>query len=57
MIEKFRKKMQKEGRTFRWWHKKYLKNISYPYFIIQLNEPERMQEDVEKAIKKYLDQV
>ena len=54
MIKKFRQRLLKEGRSFRWWHKTYLKNISYPYFIIQLNEPERMQEEVEKAIQKYL---
>jgi len=55
MIDRFRKRLRKEGRSLKWWHKTYLKDISYHYFVIQLNEPERMQDNITKAIQKYLD--
>ena len=53
-IKEFKKRMREEGRSFRWFHKTYLNGLSYPYFIIQLNEPERIHEHVKNAIEKYL---
>ena len=55
MIDKFRKRMKKEGRSFRWFWQNNLDNkLTYPYFIIQLNDQDRMQDAVKDAIKKYL---
>lgn len=55
MIKKFKNKMSREGRSYRWFHKTYLKNVTYSYFIIQLNEPDRMHDSIKKAISKYLE--
>ncbi len=54
MIKKFRIRLQKEGRSFRWFHRTYIKGVSYPYFIVQLNDEYMMKEIVKKAIEKYL---
>jgi hypothetical protein len=56
-IKEFKKKMSKDGRSYRWFHRNYLNGITYPYFIIQLNEPDRIHEGVKNAIKKYLDEI
>ena len=56
LIKSFKARMKKEGRFYKWFHKTYLnKSMSYPYFIIQLNEPDRMSDDLINAIKKYLE--
>jgi len=56
MIEKFRKKMKKDGRSFRWfWQNNLYTKLTYPYFIIQLNDPDRLQDVVKESIQKYLD--
>lgn len=54
MIEKFRKKMQSEGRNFKWFHKNYIKGVTYAYFIQQLNGGFAMGEIVKDAIQKFL---
>jgi hypothetical protein len=56
MIDKFREKLKKDGRSVKWFHANYIKQVlnSYPYFIIQLSDTDRMHEDVEKIIKKYM---
>ena len=53
-IKEFKKKMSNEGRTFKWFHKTYIKDLSYVYFMIQLHDEERMHDSVIKAIKKFL---
>ena len=54
LIKKFKAKMRTEGRSFKWFHRTYLNGISYPYFIVQLNEPDRVQDDIKHAIEKYV---
>ena len=56
MIEEFREKMKKDGRSLKWFHENYVKLIlsSYQYFIMQLCGNATMHEDVEKIIKKYM---
>jgi len=55
MIEKFRKKLHKNGQSMTWFHRTYLRRqCSYTYFNQQVNDPDRLQENVEKAITKYL---
>ena len=53
-IKSFQDKMRKEGRSFKWFHKTYLKNISYVYFMIQLHDQDRLHDSVRTAIEKYL---
>ncbi|RLB87960.1 MAG: hypothetical protein DRH26_14535 [Deltaproteobacteria bacterium] len=55
-IKEFKKKMSKEGRTFKWFHKKYIKDLSYVYFMIQLHDQDRLHDSVIAAIKKFLDE-
>ncbi len=54
IVKKFKQKIQKEGRSFKWFHKSYLKEVTYPYFIIQLNDEDRLHDQIKKAINKYL---
>jgi len=54
IIEKFKRQMRSEGRTFKWFYRTYLNNVTYPYFIIQLNEKDRLSDEIKKAIEKYL---
>ena len=56
MIDKFRAKLNKNGQTMTQFHRKYLVGkCSYTYFNQQINDPDRLQDYVETAIKKYLD--
>jgi len=55
-IKEFKKKMRKEGRTFKWFHKKYIKDLSYVYFMIQLHDQDRLHNSVVKAIEKFLNE-
>ena len=58
MIEKFRAILKKEGRSFRWFHFTYLGKVaSYNYFIVQINDSEKMQDSVKNIIQKYIDGV
>ena len=55
MIKKFREKLLKNGQKMTWFHKKYLSGVcSYTYFNQQINDPNRLQDTVKKAIQKYL---
>lgn len=54
MIEKFKAKKEKEGWTYKWFYKTFLKDVSYPYFIIQLNDPSRMNDTVKSIIKNFM---
>ena len=56
MIEKFRKKLKKNGQSITWFHRTYLHGkCNYTYLIQQINDPVRLQETTEEAIQKYLD--
>jgi hypothetical protein len=56
LIEKLRRKLKNNGQSLKWWHRKFAaNNCSYQYFIIQLNTPEAMQDQLEKIIKDYLE--
>lgn len=55
MIEGFRAKLKEEGRSMKWFHNKFLKDIcKYGYFIKQINVPDCMQENLENIIQEYL---
>jgi hypothetical protein len=49
LINDFKKKMRKEGRTFKWFHKTYIKGVSYVYFIIQINDCDKLHDSVKAA--------
>lgn len=54
LIINFRKKMKQEGRSFIWFHKKHLNDVSYVYFMIQLHDEDRMHDSIKKAIEKFM---
>jgi len=56
MIEKFRAKMKKDGRSLVWFHKNYVKKelYSYVYFCMQLSGNAPMHDSIEQIIKKYM---
>lgn len=46
-------------RKFKWFWKTYIDpkfDITYPYFMAMLDDPDRMRDDVKKAINEYLNQ-
>ena len=55
LIEIFKKKMREEGRSFKWFHKTYINGVSYVYFIIQINDCDKLHDSVKVAIEKYLE--
>lgn len=54
MIKKFRIRLKSEGRSLVWFHRNFISNVTYAYFVIQLHEPERMHEAVWNALSDYL---
>jgi hypothetical protein len=56
LIEEFKNKMRSEGRSFKWFHGNYITGVTYSYFIIQLNEKDRLQDSIKVSIEKYLAQ-
>lgn len=54
LIKDFKKKMRQEGRSFKWFHKTYIKDVSYVYFIIQINDCDKLHDSVRDAIQKFL---
>jgi hypothetical protein len=53
-VQRFKAKMRTEGRSFKWFHKNYLSGVTYPYFIIQLNEEDRINTEVMEAIENFI---
>ena len=55
MIKKFREKLSVNGQSMTWFHRTYLRGkCTYTYFNQQVNDPDRLQDNVKKAIEKYL---
>jgi len=54
LIKAFKARMRQEGRSFKWFHKTYIKDVSYVYFIIQINDCDKLHDSVKAAIEKYL---
>lgn len=59
MIEKFREKLFKKKKTLSSFHREFIrhipgKKITYTYFGMMINDPDRMKPEVEAVIKKYL---
>lgn len=57
MIKGFRERLKNDGRSLLWFHKQYLLKSGRGYisFAQQVGGFSILQEDVEKAIKKYLE--
>jgi len=52
---KFKKQLRDNGQSLKWFWSTYLKrNISYQYFIIQMNDGAEIREDVELAITSFM---
>ncbi len=61
MKKRLLKKLSKPeiDRKLKWFWKTYIKtkiDITYAYFMIMLDEPDRMREDVKKTVNEYLSQ-
>ncbi len=55
MLKKFKEKIREEGRTYKWWHGKYIKKVfSYNYTMKQLSGYNEIQEEVRAAMYKFL---
>jgi|GEM_PF-3439430 hypothetical protein len=58
MIKKLREKLSYDERSLKWFHKYYIgSECKYGYFIRQINIPDSIQDNVKRAIKKYLSEV
>jgi len=58
LIKKFREKLTKERYTLSWFHREHIrhlpgKKISYTYFGMMVNDPDRMKPEVAEVIQKY----
>jgi len=58
MIKEFKKAIKEDGRTFKWFHKKYIKDTmpNYNYFIMQLNNHAQMHNSIKTIIEKYMNE-
>ena len=57
-VEHFKNELAKDGRTFKWFVREYLKNeVSYVYANMQILGNATLQPVVEDAILKYLKEV
>ena len=54
LIGEFKAKMKKEGRSYRWFHREFLSGITYSYFIIQLNDDDKLQDSIKDSISKFI---
>ena len=59
MIEKFRKKLRDNGQTLTWFHRTFIrtlpgKQITYTYFSMMVNDPDRMNDVAKSAIEKFI---
>ena len=57
LIRKFRKKLEDDRRTLKWWHGEHLTgNIKYKYnyFIRQINTPDSMRPALRNVISEYV---
>jgi len=55
LIENFRKNLEDDRRTLKWWHGKFVgKLYKYNYFIRQINTPDSMRPDLKDIISKYI---
>ncbi len=54
VVKDFKKRMRIEGRSFKWFHEKYVRDISYVYFIIQINDDDRLSDSVKSSIENFL---
>ena len=59
MIEKFRNKLKDNGQSLTWFHRTFIrklpgKQITYSYFVMMINDIDRMNNVVKSAIEKFV---
>jgi hypothetical protein len=54
MKDNLQKKLKQEGRSLRWFHKKYISAITYNALALQLNGYAVICDEAKKAVDKYL---
>ncbi len=55
LAKQFKIKMKCECKDYRWFHEKYVKIPTYPQFLIQLRDDEKMSRHVEDVIREFLE--
>ena len=50
----FKQTIKEEGRSLIWFQKNYIPELNYQYMILQLNGQKSLQDNLQKAIMKYL---
>ena len=60
LLKKFREKLETERYSLTWFHREFIrhipgKKITYTYFGMMVNQPDRMKPEVEVAIQKFVD--
>lgn len=61
MIKKFRRKLFENNKSLTWFHREFIrhlpgKKITYTYFGMMVNQPDRMKPEVEEAVQNYIDE-
>jgi len=55
LIKKFRKKLEDDRRTLKWWHGEFVgERYKYNYFIRQINTPDAIMPDLVEIISDYV---
>jgi len=53
VLDKFKAKIQEDGRSYKWFILKYLSEYNYSSIMNQINGFTKVQNYLEKAIRKY----
>lgn len=55
LIAALRDRLADNGQSFKWFHRTYMdKVVSYNYFIVQINDDNRLQDNVRAEITRFL---
>ena len=55
VVEKFKTRIKEDGRSYKWFINRYLSEYNYSSVMNQINGFTKVQNYLEKAIRKYLD--
>jgi len=55
MVKKLKRRLKEEGRSLKWFIKKYLPDRKYSTIMLQINEFSGLQDYTSEAIKEYLE--
>jgi len=55
MITQFKDKLKAEGRSIKWFHRKYIKGMTYNALALQINGYVVVSTHVKQMIRKYME--